>query len=239
VPIRYSRLVILGIELKTGEAPAIAPGLFLFKAIPKGARQMNVQHRKTHGSSRQAHSFSAAEPRPVAADIELGTIKDSASVQRALSVVINAVAAGTLDPARARVLLYGLQIASTNAHRLASSSKTKEIAHPQKKTTDDSHTVTSPAVVVDASRRQEPQPVVINQIDQPEQKKPKDKDAEASTNDNGSTETETQAQPQPGTHAGHVRIYPSCFSPANEYSSGARDRLLAARQQAKLSSGIV
>ena len=37
--------------------------------------------------------------------IKLDAIEDSASVQRALSVVITAVAAGTLDAARARVLL--------------------------------------------------------------------------------------------------------------------------------------
>ncbi len=55
--------------------------------------------------------------------INLHAIDDSASVQRALSSVIKAVAAGTLDPARAKVLLYGLQIAGVNARRLASAQK--------------------------------------------------------------------------------------------------------------------
>jgi hypothetical protein len=39
-------------------------------------------------------------------------------VQLALSVVVNALAAGDLDPQRARALLYGLQLASSNARHM-------------------------------------------------------------------------------------------------------------------------
>ena len=47
--------------------------------------------------------------------IELTTLEDRESVQVALSVVINALATGQLEPRRATALLYGLQLASSNA----------------------------------------------------------------------------------------------------------------------------
>jgi len=50
--------------------------------------------------------------------IELTALEDRESVQVALSVVINALATGNLDIKRATVLLYGLQLASSNAHGL-------------------------------------------------------------------------------------------------------------------------
>jgi hypothetical protein len=50
--------------------------------------------------------------------IELTALEDRESVQVALSVVINALATGNLEPKRATVLLYGLQLASNNARGL-------------------------------------------------------------------------------------------------------------------------
>ena len=50
--------------------------------------------------------------------IELSALEDRESVQVALSVVINALATGSLEPRRATALLYGLQLASSNASRL-------------------------------------------------------------------------------------------------------------------------
>ena len=50
--------------------------------------------------------------------IELTALEDRESVQVALSVVINALATGQLDPRRAIALLYGLQLASNNARNL-------------------------------------------------------------------------------------------------------------------------
>jgi len=200
---------------------------------------MNVQTRrkfKTNEALSPLPVLSAAEELPGDAGIALHTIDDSDSIQRALSVVINAVAAGTLDPARARVLLYGLQIASTNARRMASAPKAGESARAEKKTAAaDKHTVASPAV----AGLQEPQPVCVDQAGQVEQE-----DTEAIAKDDASMEagTESRAQPllntEPTTYARHVRIPPSCFSPASEYSSGVRDRLLAARQRSKLRSGV-
>jgi hypothetical protein len=47
--------------------------------------------------------------------LELPPVEDSASVQLALIQVLQALAAGQLDPRRAGLLLYGLQVASANA----------------------------------------------------------------------------------------------------------------------------
>lgn len=52
--------------------------------------------------------------------MQLPLIDDARSIQKAISDVLNALAAGTLDPRQARVMLYGLQIAATNARHIAS-----------------------------------------------------------------------------------------------------------------------
>lgn len=53
-------------------------------------------------------------------NIELTTLEDRESIQLALSVVINSLATGHLDTKRATALLYGLQVASSNAANLDS-----------------------------------------------------------------------------------------------------------------------
>jgi hypothetical protein len=50
--------------------------------------------------------------------IQLSTLEDRESIQVALSLVINALAIGALDTRRATTLLYGLQLASSNAANL-------------------------------------------------------------------------------------------------------------------------
>lgn len=50
--------------------------------------------------------------------IQLSTLEDRESVQVALSQVINALATGRLETKRATALLYGLQLASSNANNL-------------------------------------------------------------------------------------------------------------------------
>jgi hypothetical protein len=47
--------------------------------------------------------------------LELPAVEDSASIQLALIEVLHALAANQLDPRRAGLLLYGLQVASANA----------------------------------------------------------------------------------------------------------------------------
>jgi len=106
-------------QRKTNGAPCQSPAL----------DHANISRLHGRRKSRGVN-LSAAEALPSTSGIELHAIEDSASIQRALSVVINAVAAGTLDPVRAKVLLYGLQIASTNAHRMTLAPKDrKDRAH--------------------------------------------------------------------------------------------------------------
>lgn len=53
------------------------------------------------------------EPAP-SQTLDLGPLEDRASVQMAISTVLNALASGRLEQSRATALLYGLQLASTN-----------------------------------------------------------------------------------------------------------------------------
>jgi len=58
--------------------------------------------------------------------MQLPLIDDARSIQQAISAVLNALAAGTLDATRARAMLYGLQIAATNARHIASQTQTQK-----------------------------------------------------------------------------------------------------------------
>ncbi|WP_263367338.1 hypothetical protein [Edaphobacter bradus] len=59
--------------------------------------------------------------------IQLHPVEDAESIQLAISLVVNALATGDLEPQRATALLYGLQLASTNARTLAPKPKPEEI----------------------------------------------------------------------------------------------------------------
>lgn len=117
---------------------------------------MNAQISQHLKTNRPLPALSPSEALPSEGGIELHAIEDLASIQRALSVVINAVAAGTLDPARAKVLLYGLQIASANARRVAPTPKEEKIV-PAIETAGGEHTLSAPAT--SAPEMQESQPL--------------------------------------------------------------------------------
>lgn len=51
--------------------------------------------------------------------LDLPPVEDTASIQLALIDVLQALAANQLDPKRAGLLLYGLQVASANAEKLS------------------------------------------------------------------------------------------------------------------------
>jgi len=51
-------------------------------------------------------------------EIELNGLEDRASIQTALGIVINSLATGYLDLKRARVLLYGIQMATINLKQM-------------------------------------------------------------------------------------------------------------------------
>jgi hypothetical protein len=59
-----------------------------------------------------------AEPTPPALHLDLPPLEDRHSIQVALSMVILALAGGRIDPKLAAMLFYGLQVASSNAHKL-------------------------------------------------------------------------------------------------------------------------
>lgn len=186
---------------------------------------MNVQPRKTAVRSRRIHSLSAAGisdsgVQPVVEAIAIGVISDAASVQRALSVVINAVAAGTLDPARARVLLYGLQIAATNAHRLAASAKSNEVAPD----IEQAATNVEPAVV---AALQQPQAVLSEDDAKQDQAVAVNHSEDIST----STVDETPAQPDDSQSRGDLP--PVCFSSAYDYKNRNSFREHMLRRQAQ------
>ena len=63
------------------------------------------------------HSETAPETKPGDQPIQLNSLEDRESVQVAISVVVNALASGQLELRRATALLYGLQLASSNASR--------------------------------------------------------------------------------------------------------------------------
>ena len=76
-----------------------------------------------HSRLHQRHS--RFRPIEVASDsivraqpVHLSALEDRESVQVALSVVINALASGQMEPRQATALLYGLQIASSNLARM-------------------------------------------------------------------------------------------------------------------------
>jgi hypothetical protein len=72
-------------------------------------------HQRHAGFRRNSSNVDYRLPGP---HIELAPLEDRESIQLALSVVINALATGQLEIPRATALLYGLQIASSNAGRL-------------------------------------------------------------------------------------------------------------------------
>jgi hypothetical protein len=59
-----------------------------------------------------------AEPTGPPFQLDLPPLEDRHSIQVALSLVITALAEGRIDPKRAAMLFYGLQVASSNAHKL-------------------------------------------------------------------------------------------------------------------------
>jgi hypothetical protein len=59
---------------------------------------------------------SLAQPKPT--QLDLPPLEDRHSIQLALSLLITALAQDRIDPKRAALLFYGLQVASSNAHLL-------------------------------------------------------------------------------------------------------------------------
>jgi hypothetical protein len=69
-------------------------------------------------TSTECHPERSEGPAVHSASLDLPPIEDTESVQLALIDVLQALAANQLDPKRAGLLLYGLQVASANAKHL-------------------------------------------------------------------------------------------------------------------------
>jgi hypothetical protein len=85
-------------------------------------------HNRLHARHSQFRPNDVSRPYfAVGRDLELCTLEDRESVQFALSVVINALATNRIDTKRATALLYGLQLASSNAVRLNNTPDTPDV----------------------------------------------------------------------------------------------------------------
>ena len=94
-----------------------------------------------HSRLHQRHS--RFRPIEVASDsivraqpVHLSALEDRESVQVALSVVINALASGQMEPRQATALLYGLQIASSNLARMTSNPSPSKVVLSAEPTSD-------------------------------------------------------------------------------------------------------
>ncbi|MGA8940869.1 MAG: hypothetical protein WB439_17025 [Acidobacteriaceae bacterium] len=110
-------------------SPSLCTGAFCYfhtesekrhkRMRPRPEAVQTILHPMTlHDASRPGSQRNPipAEPSPLA--FELPPLEDRHSIQLALSLLIAAVARNEVDPRRAALLFYGLQIASTNAHKL-------------------------------------------------------------------------------------------------------------------------
>src|SRR5271168_2887470 len=89
------------------EAPSLSDGQWCFFHS-----RLHQRHSRFRPIEVASDSIVRAQP------VHLSALEDRESVQVALSVVINALASGQMEPRHATALLYGLQIASNNASGL-------------------------------------------------------------------------------------------------------------------------
>ncbi len=101
-------------------SPALATGAFCFYH-----QEFHTRHRGfRHTELTRKYLISGQH-------IELNSLEDRDSVQIALSVVINALACGQLEPRRATALLYGLQLASMNSAKLGQRIRGEGVREPE------------------------------------------------------------------------------------------------------------
>ncbi len=92
-------------------------GRFAALPAPDGSTPTNEAITETidYGPYPVGAPASASVP---AAPLDLPPVEDTASIQLALIDVLQALAANQIDPKRAGLLLYGLQVASSNAAKM-------------------------------------------------------------------------------------------------------------------------
>ena len=77
-------------------------------------------HQRLHRTHRVYRNTIVGHPslQRQGAIFDLGTLEDSVAIQIAISKTVNAIATNMIDLKHGRVLLYGLQLAASNARRL-------------------------------------------------------------------------------------------------------------------------
>lgn len=88
------------------------------KANPSSTSTSTILHPMTLQDGSQRDPSLAAPTEPL--QLDFPPLEDRHSIQLALSVLINALAQDRIDPKRAALIFYGLQIASSNARNLDS-----------------------------------------------------------------------------------------------------------------------
>jgi hypothetical protein len=165
--------------------------------------------------------------------MQLPLIDDARSVQKAISIVLSDLADGTLDAARARAILYGLQIAATNARHLAS--------QPSPKPVESIEPVESAEPIEPAAVSSEPVPSTPNAEDVAATPSEPEHTSEFSAPtsepvvevsilaDDAMAAAQPAAQHQPEEPAAPKPSF--IFSDAYSYKSPHRERLLALRHR--------
>jgi hypothetical protein len=107
------------------EAPSLSQGQWCFFHS-----RLHQRHSRFRPIEAVSDSIIRAQP------VHLSALEDRESVQVALSVVINALASGQMEPRQATALLYGLQIASSNLARIDSNPSPSKVVVSAEPTTD-------------------------------------------------------------------------------------------------------
>jgi hypothetical protein len=105
-----------------GRQPRLANGTFapseeIPKSIPESVLDQGIYPVEAgdHREPATLNSHGSAYAETASLPLQLTAVEDSASIQLALIEVLQSLAAHQLDPKRAGLLLYGLQVASANA----------------------------------------------------------------------------------------------------------------------------
>lgn len=100
-------------------SPALNSGVFCYFHVQVGKRHSAVQSQPTDSILHPMTSEDGSQRDPIAVaeplQLNFPPLEDRHSIQLALSMLITALAQDRLDPRRAAMILYGLQIASSNA----------------------------------------------------------------------------------------------------------------------------
>jgi hypothetical protein len=85
---------------------------------PEGDATLDYGTYPVSTTSKECHPERSEGPAVYSASLDLPPLVDTSSIQLALTEIVQALAANELDPKRAGLLLYGLQVASANVQKM-------------------------------------------------------------------------------------------------------------------------